>query len=247
MSRRAIGGTDAGPVIAMYRPELAADLAKYANATDVAMRLIFNIERTRTKVMSRGLDAEPRLRLAFADAYGGQFRARPEKWIVSHPRHPWASCSPDDVWSPNAGLDEVLIEYKSTSVFSLHPPPNARDRESKWGDPESDVVPPAYAIQCQWNLEILDLPLCHLFAGFGRDFVEGEQSTFLYSETRRYVLPRDRELAAMALEYCERFQKDFIECRKLPPLAPVNNKRAYSQLLKGSHPCQQTATEAPSP
>lgn len=228
--KRGTGGTDVGPIVALYRPELAPELAKYANATDVAMRLIHGIERPKRAIMQRGLDAEPRLRVAYADAYGAKFIERPEKWIVRHPTLPWASCSPDDVT-----VDRVLVEYKSTSTFSLYPPPNAKTRESRWGDPESDVVPPAYNLQCQWSMEILDLPLAHLFAGFGRDYLENEQPVFLYAETRRYILPRDRELAAMCLDYCQRFQTEFIERRKLPPLAPMSNKRAYSQLLKGDH------------
>jgi hypothetical protein len=235
-NRRRTGGTDVGPIVALYRPELAPELAKWANATDVAMRLIYEIERPRTAVMSRGLGAEPRLRKAYLDAYGGNgtwaFVAKPEKWIVPHPALPWATCSPDD-----ARTDGVLVEYKSTSIFARH----------KWGDAESDEVPPLYGLQVQWCLEILDLPRADLFVGFGRDFTdENEQHQFLYEETRVFHIDRDRELAAMAIDYCQRFQTDFIEGRKLPPLAPVHNKRAYSQLLKGTHPCL-TQTAAPSP
>jgi hypothetical protein len=96
-------------------------------------------------------------------------------------------------------------------------------------------------------MEILDLDVCHLFVGFGRDYEEDGEHKFLYEETRRFIVPRDRELAAMAFAYCQRFQTDFIERRKLPPLAPVNNKRAFSQLMKGSHPCQTQMAAAPSP
>lgn len=237
--RRGIGGTDVGPVVSFYKPELASVLGKWANATDVAMRLVYGIERPRTKVMSRGLDAEHRLRGAFVDAYGGGFEPHARPWIERHPRHPWASCSPDDVWLSDSvhPPDRVLVEYKSASIF-------ARD---KWGDAESDEVPPLYALQVQWGLEILDLPIAHVFVGFGRDFTDEHGAPqFLYEQTARYVVPRDRELAAMAVDYCDRFQAEFIERRKLPPLVPVHNKRAYSQLLKGSHPCQQT-TAAPSP
>ena len=235
--RRGTGGTDVGPIVAMYRPELAAELAKYANATDVAMRLLFDIERPRTAVMSRGLDAEPRLRRAYLDAYGGILEEHPRPWVVQHPLNPWATCSPDDVsCGPSPFGGRLLVEYKSTSIFARH----------KWGDAESDEVPPLYGLQVQWCLEILDLPLAHLFVGFGRDFQENGTHQFLYEETRRYVIPRDRELAAMALGYCARFQAEFIECRKLPPLAPVHNKRAYSQLLKGKPWKPTEATEAPS-
>ena len=240
VSRRGVGGTDVGPIVSMYRPELAADCAKYANATDVAMRLLYDIERPRSKVMARGLDAEPRLRRAYLDAYGGTFAAHPEPWIVRHPTLPWASCSPDDVLAPlpsSALLSlPTLVEYKSTSIFARH----------KYGDAESDEVPPLYGLQVQWSMEILDLPLAHVFVGFGRDYEENGEHKFLYEETRRFLVPRDREIAAMCIDYCSQYHAEFIEGRKLPPLAPVNNKRAYSQLLKGSHPCQQQ-TEAHSP
>lgn len=229
--RRGVGATDVGPVVSYYRPALAADCAKYANATDVAMRLLYDIERPRSKVVARGLDAEPRLRKAYVDAYGMALVARPEKWIVQHPRLPWASCSPDDVT-----VGDVLVEYKSTSIFARH----------KYGDAETDEVPPLYGLQVQWAMEILNLDLAHVFVGFGRDFDDEHGAPqFLYEETRRFVVPRDRELAAMCVDYCTQFHVEFIEGRKLPPLAPVNNRRAYSQLLKGQHPCQ-TQTAAPS-
>lgn len=228
--RRAIGGTDAGACIALYRPELAPELAKYANASDLWMRLVHDIERPRTGVMQRGLDAEPRLRTAYLDAFGGALKERPEKWVVPHPRYLFATCSPDDVL-----MSGVLVEYKSTSIFARH----------KYGDAETDEVPPLYGLQVQWCLEILDLPLCHLFAGFGRDFEENGEHKFLYEECRRFVIHRDRELAEMALGYAARFHAEFIEGRKAPPLVPVNNKRAYSRLIKEQQ-CQ-TETAAPSP
>jgi hypothetical protein len=220
--KRGLGGTDVGPVVAFYRPELAPELAKYANATDVAMRIIHDVERPRSKVMSRGLDAEPRLRRAYLDAFPCTLVERPEKWIVQHPTAPWATCSPDDARS-----DGVLVEYKSTSIFARH----------EWGDAESDEVPPLYGLQVQWCLGILDLPTCDLFVGFGRDYDDEQgEHQFLYEETRRYVVPRDRELFAMAFDYCQRFQADFIERRKLPPLTPVKNKRRFSQLTKEAAP-----------
>lgn len=181
--------------------------------------------------MRRGLDAEPRLRKAYVEAYGAVLCERPEKWIVQHPTLQWATVSPDD-----ATVDGVLVEYKSTSVFARH----------KYGDAESDEVPPLYALQVQWGMEILNLDTCHLFVGFGRDFEDNGEHKFLYEETRRFVVPRDRELASMAFECCERFHTEFIEPRKLPPLVPVQNRRAYSQLLKGSHQCQTQTEAAPS-
>lgn len=219
--RRGIGGTDVGPVVAFYRPDMAGELAKYANATDVALRLIHGLERPKRAVMQRGIDAEPRLRRAFLDAYGGAMEEHARPWIVPHPALPWATCSPDDVWLPGDG-DRVLVEIKSTSIFARH----------KWGEPGSDEIPPLYNLQVQWCLEILDLSAAQVFVGFGRDFEESGEHKFLYEATIPYVVRRDRELADLALSYCAQFQRDFIEPRKLPPLTPVNNRRAYSQLIK---------------
>src|SRR5689334_16291897 len=96
--RRGIGGTDLSAVCAYYRPEFAETWAKWATAADVWMRLVHNIERERTSVMQRGIDAEPRLRRAYLDAYGGAMLPKPTPWIVAHPRLPFVSVSPDDVW-----------------------------------------------------------------------------------------------------------------------------------------------------
>ena len=213
---RRIGGTDVGPIISLYRPEMAAELAKYANATDVWLRLVHKVERPKTAVMQRGIDAEPRLRKAFIDAYGLAMADKPMPWVVAHPTFPWATCSPDDV------SGSLLVEYKSTSTFARH----------KWGDPDSDVIPSVYNLQVQCCMEILDLPLAHVFVGFGRDYEENGEQQFLYEQTVRYIVARDRELAEMALGYCQKFHDEFVEGRKPPPLAPVSNKRDFARLMK---------------
>ena len=220
---RLIGGTDVGPIVVYYRPELAPELAKYATAADVWLRLVHNIERPRTAVMGRGIDAEPRLRRAYedwakTDSEAWSFEQHERPWIVPHPRHAFATCSPDDVRS-----DGILVEYKSTSIFA----------RSKWGDAETDAIPDLYQLQVQWCLEILNLETAHLFVGFGRDFKdENGEHQFLFEESRRYVCPRDRELAAMALEYGERFWKEHVTTRTPPSVQPCNNKRAFARLLK---------------
>lgn len=262
--RRGIGGTDLSAVCAYYRPQHAETWTKWATAADVWMRLVHDVERPRTSVMQRGLDAEPRLRRAYLDAYGGKMRDKPEKWIVPHPRLPFVTVSPDDVWewsgvgiALDVGATNVLkmayVEFKSTSWFSLHPPPKvveARLRAGKpisdWGEPESECVPEPYGFQVQLGLEILDLDVAHLFAGFGTDETDDDGAErFLYRETRRYVIPRDRELTAMALDLAERFHAEHVVTRKPPSVEPRHNKREWSRLLKGE---TWKATEAqPSP
>lgn len=222
--KRAIGGSDLASVCAYYRPEFAAEWAKWATAADVWMRLVHDIERPRTAVMERGINAEPRLRKAYLDAYGGEMMHKPSPWIERHPQLPFVTVSPDDVWLESK-LREVgvYVEFKSTSVFARH----------KYGDAESDVVPDSYGLQVQLGLEILDLDVGHLFVGFGRDFKdESGEPQFLYEESRRFIIHRDRELMAMALGYAERFHTEHVATRKPPSVEPKSNKRAWTRLLK---------------
>lgn len=231
MARRFLGGTDMGPVVALYRPELAEDLARYSTAADVWMRLVHNIERPKSAAMQRGIEAEPRLRRAYLDAYGGLMEEHQRPWVVEHPRFPWATVSPDDVWNQEIAVGEcgnrVYVEFKSASMFGMH----------KWGPAETDEIPAAYQLQVQHGLEILGLSLAHLFVGFGKD-AKDEDGTqrFFYSETRRYIINRDPELAAMALGYAERFYTQHILTRTPPSVEPKSNIRAWKRLLKGEAP-----------
>ncbi len=231
--RRKIGGTDCGAPASFYVPSLAPTLAKYGNISDLWMRLLHGVERSRTAVMARGIDAEPRLRKTLIEAYGYEMKPKPTPWIVQHPRFEFASCSPDDVTTDGS----LLIEIKSTSRFA----------RKNWGMPESDEIPPHIIAQVQWGMEILDLPRAHVFVGLGADWKDAEtgEHQFLYDETISYFVDRDRELAGMLLEHAERFMKEFVETRKPPPLTPIHNRRQFSRLIK-EQSCQTEATEAPS-
>lgn len=232
--RRGIGGSDLASVCAYYVPAYAAEWSKWATAADVWMRLVHDVERPRTNVMQRGIDAEPRLRAAYLEAYGGTMMPKPTPWILTHPRLPFVSVSPDDVWLEEDEFVEMgdsipeptqrtYVEFKSTSIFA----------RSKYGDAETDAVPDAYGLQVQLGLEILDLEVGHLFVGFGRDFKdENGAPQFLYEETRRFIIRRDRELMAMALGFAERFHAEHIATRKPPSVEPRNNKRVWKRLLK---------------
>jgi hypothetical protein len=245
-ARRGIGGTDLSAVCAYYCPWLPPSWSKYVTAADVWMRLVHGVQRPSTAVMKRGQLAEPRLRRAYLDAYGGQMRLKPEPWIVHHPSLPFVTVSPDDVWSPNAGMDQTYVEFKSTSIFALYPP--AGRPPSEWGDPESDVVPDAYGMQVQLGLEILDMETAHLFAGFGKDAKDDAgEPAFYYSETRRYVIHRNRDAMTKALALAERFHTEHIATRKPPSVEPRNCLRDWKRLTKEqSCTTSSEAAEAPS-
>lgn len=239
--KRGIGGTDLAAVCAYYLPNVGPEWTKYCTAADVWMRLVHDVERPRTAIMQRGIDAEPRLRKVYLDVYGGAMMPKPKPWVVPHPRLPFVSVSPDDVWIRDFDF-RCYVEIKSTNIFALYPPPGRPP--SKWGPAESDVVPESYGLQVQLGLEILDMDVAHLFAGFGRDTKENGEPAFLYEETRRYVIHRDRELMAMALGFAERFHEEHIRTRQPPSVEPRDNKRAWKRLLKGETWKPTETTEA---
>jgi hypothetical protein len=233
-ARRGIGGTDLASVCALYLPQYADEWARWSTAADVWMRLVHDIERPKTAVMLRGLEAEPRLRKAYLDAYGGAFWQRPEKWILQHPRLPFVSVSPDDVWSAEHG-PRIYLEFKSASRYSLYPPPGARP--TKWGEPETDQVPEGYALQVQLGMDVLGLDVAHLFVGFGDDAKdETGAPAFYYSETRRYVLRRKPNVIAAALAYAERFHAEYVATRLPPPVEPEDNVLTWRVLKKLAPP-----------
>jgi len=240
-ARRFIGGTDLGACIAYYRPDLE-HFSPYQTAADLWMRLCHETERPQTAAMKRGLDAEPRLQRAYLDAYGGSFMPKPTPWRVMHQRLPFVGCSPDDVWLESA-LREIgiYVELKTANWFTLYPPPGRPP--TKWGPAETDCIPPGYNLQVQLNLECLDLEQAHLFVGFGTDETDADGTKrFLYRETRRYPIQRDRELMELALSYAEKFHAEHIATRMPPRCEPKDNLRLWKRLMKEQPWTAQQAT-----
>jgi hypothetical protein len=235
--RRGIGGSDLAAVCAYYLPSNADDWAHFGTAADVWMRLVHDIEKPKTAPMLRGLDAEPRLRRVYLDAYGGELEHHERPWVVSHPTQPYVSVSPDDVWTD--GTERVYVEWKTRNRF-------AEMKRPMFGAPGTDQAPDSYALQVQLNLEILDIERAVLFVGFGSETPDGTGAKpFLYTQTAPYPIARDRELMAMALGYAERFHDEFIHTRTPPSVEPKENIRAWKRLLKEQ---SWKATEAqPSP
>jgi hypothetical protein len=235
--KRGIGGSDLAAVCAYYKREKADDWAHFATAADVWMRLVHGVEKPRTAAMQRGLDAEPRLRKAYLDAYGGTLEHHPRPWIVAHPTHPYVSVSPDDVWLSEG--ERVYCEWKTRNSW-------AEKKRPMFGPPGTDEAPDAYTLQVQLNLEILNLERGVLFVGFGSEMKdENGNKPFLYSQTASYFIDRDRELVRFALHYAERFHREHILTRTPPSVEPKENIRAWKRLLK-EQSWKAEAMEAPS-
>lgn len=225
MNRRGIGGSDLAAVCAYYKPERAEEWAHWATAADVWMRLVHDVERPRTAAMSRGLDAEPRLQRAYLDHYGGSLEHHERPWILQHPRAPYVSVSPDDVWVTPEG-ERVYVEWKTRNDW-------AEGKRPIFGRPGTDEVPADYAMQVHLNLDILDLERAVLFVGFGKETPdEMGAKPFLYSRTEPYFIDRDRELVQFALTYAERFYAEHVVTGRPPSVEPKNNLRKWRALLK---------------
>lgn len=214
-----IGSTDVGPIVALYRPELAT-LAKYQTAADVWMRLVHNIWQPKRNVMARGLTEEPRLRQLYRDTIGPVSDA-PE--ATYHPRLPFSRATPDGYVG-----DDGLAEYKTTTVWA----------RKSWGTPGTDEVPDTYSVQTQWAMECTARRWCHLLVAFGVDIpadpaVEGSVPGFAVEETAIYQLERDDELCAALVESVERFWREHVALKTPPAVEPQHNRRQWKALLKG--------------
>lgn len=235
--KRGIGGSDLASVCAYYKPEYAETWAHWGTAADVWMRLVHDIEKPRTSSMTRGLDAEPRLRKAWLNEFGGELEHHERPWVVRHSHLPFVSVSPDDIWVRDG--ERVYIEWKTRNTW-------AEKKRPMFGPPGTDEAPAEYALQVQLNLDILNLERGILFAGFGCETPDGSGAKpFLYSHTAPYFIDRDRDLLAFALGYAERFHKEHILTRTPPSVAPRNNLVEWKRLLK-EQSCQTAAAPSQS-
>ena len=201
VSERRIGGTDAAKLLG---------LSRFGNSRDVYERIVNGIDSPTTARMQRGTASEPVVRALCATA-NPDLRAlwTPEPWIVRHPVHEFATCSPDDVTA------DALLEYKTASIYSA----------KRWG--YGDGVPSEYLCQVLWSLWVTQLPRALLYVAFG---IDGDEGAFEVTECRQYWLERDAELEATFLEVGGAFWRDHVLARVPPDVEPVKNKRAVKRL-----------------
>ncbi len=228
-ARRYIGSTDAGAILAHYRPAMAS-LAKYRNHVDVWLRLAHGIAQPPSDRMTRGLRVEPVLRQLYRDTVGP---VGEPPGMLRHPRHDFIAGSPD-------GLNGSLcIEYKTTTIYA----------RKSWGEPGTDLVPDTYATQCQFLMMLSNTQNCHLLVAFGVDGVETVQTgpltvettpTFEIRETAIYQLERSDALIDELEGSAVQFWRDFVETMTPPPGKPMHNIRKWQALLKEQQPTQQT-------
>lgn len=215
--RRYVGSGDIAAIVALYRPELA-HLAKWANASDVWLRVVHGVKVPHKRAMSRGLREENPLRNVYRETIG---ECSDLPGLIQHPRFAWAGGSPDGL-GPG-----VVVELKTHSVWN----------RSAWGDePWSDHVPDKYSLQAQWLMGLTGLPKCHFLCGFGSDYVDPDtgEDAFAWSETMPYAVDFDPDLYGSMEAMAERFFNDHVQTRISPDCKPVANRREHKRILNGS-------------
>lgn len=212
VTRRYVGSTDCGPILALYRPEMAS-LAKYQNASDVWLRIVHGVTQPHSARMDRGHAWEPIGREMYRTSVGSCTDA---PGLFVHPAHEWACGSPDGMVG-----ERGIVEIKTTTIW-------ARNR---WGEPGTDKVPDGYNTQMQWLMECARRDWSHLLVAFGTDGVDDNGApTFSVSQTAVYQMNRDAELCDALIGACERFWREHVIARVAPGIAPLHNRRAFKKL-----------------
>lgn len=215
MPAKTIGGTDAGPLLAYYKPSLRGVLDKYSTAADVWMRLVHDVTKLQNSRMTRGLKVEPELRVIYERDVGP---CGESPGVIRHPLLSGATCSPDALTA------RAIVEFKTASEFGI----------GAWGEPMTDQVPAYYLTQCLFNCFVCDRPEAHLLVAFGKDLKdEAGEPVFSYSETRLYLIPRDEELERELVTAAQRFMVEHVTPRIPPNVEPRESKRKWKAILKG--------------
>jgi len=214
-SRYVLGATDMGPVLALYRPALMETCAKYSTAADVWLRLVYGVTKPGNSRMTRGLRVEPLLREQYRATVGPCSEA---PGLLPHPSLSFAAASPDALVG-----DDGVVEFKTASEFG----------RASWGEPGSDHIPDAYAVQVQWQLAVTGRKWAHVLVAFGRDFKDGHGAdAFAVTEQCVYQCQRDDELCAALAEAAERFWREHVLTETPPNVEPRESKRIWKSITK---------------
>ena len=226
---RRIGSTDAACLAAFYEPALALELPRSKTATDVYARLKWGFEPRKTSSMNRGNEVEPMALDYYREHVGPAWRPALEPgewWLVSDPRNPDFTASPDATDREHA--PRVVIEAKSWS--------EAWGR-AHWGEPGSDRMATRFLYQCQWLMARTRALETHVLVLFGNDVPvddpePGEPKTFFQvTEPAIYRTERDDNFIARLDAYAERFLSEFVRPGIPPPVKSAHHRRAMKAKL----------------
>jgi hypothetical protein len=223
VSDRRIGSTDIACIAALYEPQLAVDLPKHKTAADVWFRLRTGKDAPSNQRMDRGTRLEASLLDCYRQHVGPAWRPKLEAgewWLVTHPQHEFATCSPDGFdCSPPPHL---VVEFKTQSVWA----------RKQWGMPGTNNLATRFLYQLAWSMACCDADSAHLLVAFGTDTKDAHGTpVFIIEDTATYWSERDLELEQRLLGYGERFMAEYVETNKPPPVKPHHHRNAMKAYL----------------
>jgi hypothetical protein len=219
---RRIGSTDIACIAALYEPQLAVDLPKHKTCADVWFRLMTGKDAPSNPRMDRGTRLESALLDCYRQHVGPAWKpdlAADEWWLVTHPQHAWATCSPDAFDAPTPS---VAVEFKTQSVWARR----------QWGLPGTNNLATRFLYQLAWTMACCDVDRAQLLVAFGTDTRDAEGAAeFFIEDTAVYWSERDAELEARLLDFGQRFVNDFVATGKPPPVKPAAHRAAFKKFI----------------
>ena len=183
-----IGGTDIAPIIgvserltrfAVWARKIHADLPE---------------DKTNAEERDAGTFYEPYILRRFGQRFTN-IRVHPTALTYRRRDAMFLGANPDGIITgPKSSVAIGGVDAKTRSPFM----------RSAWGDEGTANVPADELCQCQWYMEILDLPVWYLAVFFDRQLVV-------------FVVPRDRDLGALMVEEATAFWHEYILPKKEPP------------------------------
>lgn len=139
------------------------------------------------------------------------------KWREDHPdakhvpggtfqsiEHSWKIANPDYL------IDGAVLEVKTADAHSSH----------EWGKQGTTVIPPYYACQIQWYMDVLGLPLAHMAVLIGGN------------DYRTYEIPASAEDAAWLHREGEAFWQSVLN----GDTPPIDGSDATYEAVREMHP-----------
>ncbi len=165
--RTGIGASDIAAV---------AGLSRYRSPFDVYLDKIGQAAPpAETAAMHWGHLLEPVVAREWAERH--QVRIRRHRAMIRHPQHPWAYAHLD------FEVPGAILEIKTAGHYAA----------DQWGEDGTDMVPPEYMMQVQWQLACTGRPVGYLAALIG---------AHTYHD---YIVPRDQDVIDSLLVIGEAF------------------------------------------
>lgn len=182
-----IGGTDIAPILGIS--ERKTRFAVWASKVHANVKE----DTANEEEAGAGTYYEPFILQRFAQRFG--VHVEPTPYTYCRKGAPFLGANPDGLVCPRSDMAPIGgVDAKTRSPF----------QRGAWGDTGTSDVPADELCQAQWYMEILDLPIWYLAVFFDRVL-----SVF--------VIPRDRELGALAVQEATAFWNEYVLPRKEPP------------------------------